>query len=185
MLLLAAELTSLTFSLIESEIPPSYIDKVYLSSLSEPLTYESALFAFISEDRHSHTIRDVARDLARASHGDNDEALLQWINKRISKEKGHLQSLDVSNVVRYKESWGFKISVDAAQNLKNKAFSMAIVSLCPPASIYGTKIKYSSRNSLNSRSTRNDVFYSRKLDFNSEVKSPKWKDSFHVIYYYN
>ncbi|KAJ3076420.1 Coiled-coil domain-containing protein 17 [Podochytrium sp. JEL0797] len=152
-----------------------YQDGVYISTKCKPLPYESGLFYFVSKER---TIQEsVASSLSRLKQevqAANDEALVVWMSKRITKEKGVIPVMDYSCLLKFHEGWGFKIAVDMADNLKNKAFSIAIVSLSPPGLLYAAK-----RKSL-VNSTMDDVMYNQKLDFSTTVRSPKWQDGFLV-----
>ncbi|KAJ3235745.1 Coiled-coil domain-containing protein 17 [Chytriomyces hyalinus] len=157
------------------ELPPRvYKDCVYYSEPSRPLDYESGLFYHLLRERPLTDIKAALAYLKQDVKAANDDALVSWMAKRIAKEQGLLMGMDMSCILRYHEGWGIKVSVDCADMLKNKAFSIAIISLSPPGSLYNTSIRRPSGVDM----AYNDVKYNKKLDFQSSVRSPVWKDGF-------
>ncbi|KAI9336292.1 hypothetical protein BDR26DRAFT_489859 [Obelidium mucronatum] len=150
-----------------------YKERVYISTLCTPLPYESGIFYFLVRERPLNaTIRAALQQLKQDVQAANDEALVIWMARRIAKEKGVIPPMDLSCILKFHEGWGFKISIDMAENLKNKAFSIATLCLSPPAILYASK-----RKSI-MNATMEDVMYNQKLNFSTTVRSPEWKDGF-------
>ncbi|KAJ3060252.1 hypothetical protein HDU99_006003 [Rhizoclosmatium hyalinum] len=79
------------------------------------------LFYFLMKERGLQpTIRTALQQLKEQVRAANDDALIGWMGRRVSKEKGIIPSMELSCILKYHEGWGFKIAVDMAENLRNK-----------------------------------------------------------------
>jgi hypothetical protein len=157
----------------ESEpIPaPNYKDRVYVSDRNPPLQLEKILFGFLTDEKANKTVRDILLDMKDVVRAKSDTIVSAWINKCLSTDKKSIPNLSLNHLIKYNNNWGFKVSVDSASRLKNKAYSSAIISLYPPGSLYTSK--ESSRSG-----SKDDINYNQKLNFNSEIRSPVWDDGF-------
>ncbi|KAI8621574.1 hypothetical protein BC830DRAFT_186350 [Chytriomyces sp. MP71] len=156
--------------------PTSYSNLVYFSQVSRPLPYEMNLFYYIMKERPLIDIKTSLALLKQDIKAANDEAMISWMGKRVAKEKGFLQGVDLSCCVRYHEGWCFKFSIECAESLKSKAFSIAIVSLFPPGTLYENVVRRRSFTKI----PFEDIMYNKKLDFSSTIRSPVWQDGLMV-----
>ncbi|KAJ3347037.1 Coiled-coil domain-containing protein 17 [Entophlyctis luteolus] len=154
-----------------------YQDQIYNSLAAVPPEYEADLFCILVKERPTEFTVQNALDKVKlsikAKNEVTDEALMSWMARRIAKEDGVLPGLEMCCVVKQRDLWGFRISVDCAEHLQNKAtpvpaFSIAIVSIVPPGNFYAKQ------GSL----APNEVCYNRKLNFSSSVRHPAWDDGF-------
>lgn len=79
----------------------------------------------------------------------------------------------MDHISPYDESLGFKISLDAAQNLKFDAFPVGLISFFPPGAFHLPL----------ARPKTTDLYVNKSLEFNSSIKSPSWKDGYYVRLY--
>ncbi|TPX34211.1 hypothetical protein SmJEL517_g03122 [Synchytrium microbalum] len=159
---------------------PKYSDSIYDSSPSKPTPYELKLYPFVATERPSVTVRDALLEMKDLIRVQSDDALLHFVSKFLTKpdKVGKVPALDVSYVCKYDASFGFKISCDAAQNLRcSKGFAVAIISLNPPGFFYLD-------GGLASVEKFDDITYTKKTDLDSSLRSPMWKDGFQVGHSY-
>ena len=89
--------------------------------------------------------------------------------------------MDIDYISRYSKDWGFKISVDAGQNLVSKKYPIAICSLSPPGILYKKHNVKNEGQSLQPVAARNmDAFYTKSIDFKAQVNAPAWYDGYQV-----
>ncbi|KAI9362044.1 hypothetical protein DFJ73DRAFT_813096 [Zopfochytrium polystomum] len=149
----------------------SYSDGVFETSLCQPLKAELPLYKALERYEHSpSTIRDSIKLIAELP--DVEDSLMQaWIAKRLEKrEKISVPALDLSHIAPVHPLWGIRLSVDSAESLRTKAYSVAVVSMVPPGTWYETDAKKIDRDV--------SVRIFSKVSFDSRVKSPVWEDDF-------
>ncbi|KAJ3286007.1 Coiled-coil domain-containing protein 17 [Borealophlyctis nickersoniae] len=158
---------------VKEEPLPKYSDGTYISTLSTPTSFEKNLYHYVVAERGSVTARDVLvswRDLIQTSK-ESDTALLTWIQKKLTPplKPPHPPLLDLSPIARYDPRLGFKLSIDAAQNMKSRGVHIAVVSLCPPATWYVAG---------GGRSAGDEVRYTNGLQAGSDLRCPVWGDGY-------
>ncbi|KAJ1548225.1 hypothetical protein HK405_003932, partial [Cladochytrium tenue] len=142
----------------------------------------TAVFKIYTVDKE--TIRESIRDIADLPTF-SDQDLQTWIVRRLAKDRPNIPPMDLSCISPYNELWGFKVSVDFAEGLRNKvckagqarevaegihqAFPIVIISLIPPASLY-----------VGSAGRDGSIRITSMLGLDSKLKSPEWDDGFHV-----
>ncbi|KAJ3130988.1 Coiled-coil domain-containing protein 17 [Physocladia obscura] len=158
--------------------PKSYNDRVYNSSLSVPGQYESNMLYLLVKERLAELTVKQALEILKQNFTNiknvTDQALIISMGRRINIEKGNFPGIDMSCILKYNHRWGFKIAVDGAENLKNKAFSLAMISLYPASNFYGS-LRNSDAPGL---SLNPPVKYNTRLNFASTVRSPAWEDGY-------
>lgn len=124
------------------------------------------------------------RDLSKHHHKD-DATLCKWLEVKLSKPPKKLGKnvpeplmMDIDYISRYSKDWGFKISIDAGQNLVSKRYPIAICSLSPPGTLYQS---FQEGQSLQPVPASNlDAFHTKSIDFKAEANAPVWYDGYHV-----
>ncbi|ORY37089.1 hypothetical protein BCR33DRAFT_469919 [Rhizoclosmatium globosum] len=87
------------------DLPPKlYQDRVYNSMQCIPLPYEMGLFYFLMKERGLQPpIRTALQQLKEQVRAANDDALIGWMGRRVSKEKGIIPSMELSCILKYHE----------------------------------------------------------------------------------
>lgn len=76
-----------------------------------------------------------------------------------------------SFVTTYNPYYGFKISIDFANNLTQRVMTFPIISFAPSFYVLGEKPV--------AQKFPDDTMYSMLVDYDSSIRNPKWKDGYH------
>ncbi|KAI8909512.1 hypothetical protein EDD86DRAFT_140288 [Gorgonomyces haynaldii] len=151
--------------------PPPYKQGLYQSTqFSKPSTYEEYLYHFVFKERKSFTVRDRLLGLENLPNSakQTENSLIAWINMQLSKPIA--DGLDLSYIVKYDPSYGFKLSIDCAFNLETDGFTIAVTSL--------SSIPFLLEQELPDKRYPNDLMYTKSIDYQSQIRNPKWNDGF-------
>ena len=125
--------------------PPAYSSEAYDSTRAMPLPCEYSLYE-ARKDRESLAVREVALDIIDEDRDDvkvdmlaeDDEAMKEYIEKRLERPKGILET---ARFAQYNSSAGFKFAIEIVHNLSwgfmvTPRMVKAIYCLSPPAGFY-------------------------------------------------
>ena len=149
---------------------PVYGESVYDSTRCKPTPTERKLYHFVQQNKRRITVREALAEMPDflKDPKQSDAELHTLIDTKLSKTAGVVPMLELDHIVKYEEKFGFKVSVDGAQNLPKPGYTIAVMSLVPPGVLYGGK----------SIKKMDDVLYTKQIDFASSLRSPIWFDGF-------
>jgi hypothetical protein len=153
---------------------PEYNSGKY-HTLQEHMPTDSELLQYpvLLKERKQFTVRDrlvLLRELSKIPARSND-SLSAFIKRKFSLEPDYSPGLfNLTFVVKYDPTFGFRFSVDQAMGIMTKDFPIALVSFSDNMFEYGSEPNMARVD---------DYVCFRQLDYDSNLRTPQWNDGFH------
>lgn len=150
-----------------------YSDGLYISTSCTPTSSEMHIFpALLSRPIQmvSEAIKVLPNTSLNEKLKESTNNLEKYVKNQLIKGLDEIPvNLDLNKISRYQPEWGIKVAVDAASKLPWSGFTLAHISLNPPALFYKKIFSYRA----------DKLKFVETLDFErSTNKSPVWKDGF-------
>ncbi|KAJ3324421.1 Coiled-coil domain-containing protein 17 [Boothiomyces sp. JEL0866] len=141
---------------------PSYSSKKFQTfEFDKPQESDLNLYFFVYSQKKSFSVRDrlLAMGELPKTATQTEENLLAWTNKLFEANNATPNLIDLSYIAKYDPTYGFKVSIDKAENLDKKGYPIVVVSFssCPFKRDEQPKIKFP-----------NDIWF-RQRQFNPEL----------------
>ena len=161
----------------EESKAPTYDKGQYDSSLCVPTPKECEIYRYLASVNDRRPYRESLVQLGIFETADEANIKgLNWISSRFDATKvfdTEFPAMNSALFCPYSPVYGLSISVRGAQNLSHKKLSCAIMSVCPPGSMYDREI---------GKCEASTTKFTFNLNFESSVKSPEFLDDFWNVY---
>ncbi|KAJ3261338.1 Coiled-coil domain-containing protein 17 [Boothiomyces macroporosus] len=165
--------TTVLVRVTSSEVEASpYSSKVYQTyEYEKPQESDLNLYYFVYAQKKSFSVRDrlLAMGNLPKSATQTEEGLLAWTSKLFEATNEIPRSIDLAFICKYDATYGFKVSIDKAESLEWKGFTIAVISFSTSPFKRGAPLK--SKN-------QNDILYTKITNLNSEYKNPEFDDGY-------
>ncbi|KAJ3315174.1 hypothetical protein HDV04_004315 [Boothiomyces sp. JEL0838] len=170
--------TSVLVRVTSSEVEaPPYSSKVYQTyDYEKPQESDLNLYYFVYAQKKSFSVRDrlLAMGNLPKSATQTEESLLAWTTKLFEATNEIPRSIDLAFICKYDATYGFKTSIDKAENLESKGFTIAVISFSTSPFKRGAPLK---------TKYPNDILYTKITNLNSEYKNPEFDDGYFVFWF--